>query len=231
MNLNLNSPDIDPKEDLCKYDNPKQTKICLDLLVSFLSFFYRNTNFEILYQEFILNTDCYDEIISLFKYNQAEFIDLINFNGKTLQDYGLEIECTQHGYKYFLINFKVDKLLFIKSNIIDFLDNFLNIREFNLGICSPKKCEKLLVTFFNETKNEKFFNYIEKNGLIDLKLYSNSKIENFSPEFKRFFIGVIIYLALKTLLTLMCFFFNFEAQRIRKDSSNSNYQYYIVGKK
>ncbi len=215
-------------QDFCIYESEKETKICLDFLLSLLSFFYENTNFEVIYNEFLLNTDCYDEMENLIKNNKTEFVDLVSMNGKSLQDYGLEIECNQEGYNYYLISFNVDKTIYFKSIIINFINDFLNIKNYNVGICTPKKCNKLLVTFFNKTKNEKFYKYIESKGILDMKLNNNSRIESFSPEFERFLWVFICYLIIKTLFSLMSFFVNFEGQRIRKDSLN--YQYYIEGK-
>ena len=105
--------------------------------------------------------------------NIYNYLYLFSYSGKELSDLGLQSDCVNSGFSYYLLSFNYKKVS--KQKIYEFLEQ----DKFYIGICLFNECEQLINNIFNN--NNLTFNRSITNVAI-MKIDNNKKCDENIPE-------------------------------------------------
>lgn len=105
--------------------------------------------------------------------NIYNYLYLFSYSGKELSDLGLQSDCVNSGFSYYLLSFNYKKSS--KQKIYEFLEQ----DKFYIGICLFNECELLINNIFNN--NNITFNRSITNVAI-MKIDNNKKCDENIPE-------------------------------------------------
>ncbi len=209
-------------QDLCPFDGETKKAECIILIMKIIQSFESKTNISLV-EDYIINEgDCRNELYSLTSKNNNVLTDLIQYSGKSLQDYGLEGDCIRENHSYYIIEIIFDNQTYIDKFNSTNMNKFLGMDVFQVGLCFAKNCSNYIYNFFNRTKNEKFFNYTSNFGVSNIQLLSHSKNNSFKIEFINFSYFLLAYLSFKLICTFFGLFVDDKSEDRRiSDSSQS----------
>ena len=105
--------------------------------------------------------------------NIYNYLYLFSYSGKELSDLGLQSDCINNGFSYYLLSFNYKK--FSKKKIYEFLEQ----DNFYIGLCLFNECELLINKIFNN--NNLTFNRSITNFAI-MKIDENKNCDKNIPE-------------------------------------------------
>ena len=195
------------------------------LLVKLLEFLYTNTNDEVI-KEFLYGT-CYTSITKVVNDTDRDrLIELINSSGKSMNDLGIQGDCENKNNTYFFLNIDIDENNFLKNTDYNSILKFTNQKHFFIGFCSINECSSFFQSFFNTSKNSKFFSMLQPDGITNVTIYglnankSTRNEEKFSTGFKIFGIFLLSYVSIKILISIFGSLYLFVSEK--ENPSNFN---------
>ena len=101
--------------------------------------------------------------------NIYNYLYLFSYSGKEFSDLGLQSECINQGFSYYLLSFNYNISLREENNIYEFLEQ----NKFYIGLCLFNECDELIKILFNT--NSTFLNNLYNGSII--KIINNEKLE------------------------------------------------------
>lgn len=164
-----------------KLDNnlsvPVDKKIMVRSIIKFLVY---NSNIKVTLK--YLNKECIDGLSNIIDYKNFFLLSLYkiaNFSPKHIYS---DNNCLDKNNVFLLVEYRfLPEVLFSNPELLD-INFFMTPVKYYNGLCFPKLCKEYVSHFLNNTKedNEKFYKYLEKNGIVDLSIiHSNEYSDNF----------------------------------------------------
>ena len=101
--------------------------------------------------------------------NIYNYIHLFSYSGKVFSDLGLQTECINKGFSYYLLSFNFDISTSEENKIYEFLEKDKSF----VGLCLFNECDELITHLFK--KNNTFLNKLYNGTIIKIENNNNEK--------------------------------------------------------
>ena len=137
-------------------DNPVYEKIISEIKI------FLEKNFDNVPLDNDTFNDCSYQLFNKTKgiYN---YLYLFSYSGKEFSDLGLQSDCIEDGFAYYLLSFNYNITSKEKNQIYEFLEH----KQFYIGLCLFNECDALIKYLF--TNNTYFFNDLYNPIIVKLK--------------------------------------------------------------
>ena len=192
---------------ICKFQTKEKNKLCNEIIKKFYDFIINVSNISIV-NDYIFNEPaCKVQFMNLLSDFYNNFIKFFSFSGKNLGDIGLEKDCEENNFTFFIIQIHLNNTIFYQNSETELLAYFLEIEKFPVGICFLNNCTNFFNNFLNKDFNLLLFNYLKKEGIENVEVISK-KIHELDFKFIIICYIFIFYLIFKLICSFLFYFTN-----------------------